>query len=507
MPGVGTGGTPASRATDPTALFPQGLFYCTHQVLTRGSFVVKLFFGLPISDHANINPYGAVMVPHWHETLRRPRAMLIPSLLAVVLSVCPALSREITVLRGRNAGGPTVLFLAERSSHERFLCILAQLARLELEHGQLWLVENSAQQPLLETLADLAERHELRPDWMLWHRGIVAETGGGRPRSEPSLLLLGDHTGNTFDHVSQLWGVPVAIDQADGDEAAGFDEQLKGLVIGSPSGTRVSRQIRYTRELVVDLLRRQEMLARDARFGWEHLRQPGFRLLALYDAEGIGGGGPPNVQRVVFSGLRDVLVYRVCGEDIRDGGLGPADGAVFPGGSGRGIGDGLQAEGRARLKEFIAAGGGYVGICAGAYFAAAGLENYLHAVHMRHSQPWARGRGQVELAFTEEGKTLFGAEEPVVTTRYNNGPVYLAADEQNQQEQEFVVLAHFQTAVRDRGGNLREEMVGEAAIGKKGYGQGRILMISPHPESHSRHDAWLARGFDWMLRTREDDAR
>lgn len=434
---------------------------------------------------------------------RRGLRSLVPCLLALVLTTVPAWSRETTVLRGQHAGGPTVVVVAERPANARFVGVLEQLARLDLEQGQLWLIATDGRpnrEQLPELLAELAEKEDVRPDWVLWHRGIVEATADGESLSEPSLLLLGAVPADDFDHLEELWGANVVIDPADGGADSGLEVGKGGIGIGVPSGTRLSRQIRYTRQFVVDLLRREEMLAWDARFDWERLRQPEVRLLAVYDAEGIGGSGPRMVQRVVFSGLDDVYVYRVCGEDIREGGLEPADGSVFPGGSGRGIGNGLQAEGRTRLEGFIADGGGYVGICAGAYFAGAGLENYLHAIQMRHSQPWARGRGDVELAFTEEGKTLFGAEEPVVTTRYNNGPVYLAADEQNQQEREFTVLARFQTAVRDRRGNLREEMVGEAAIGKKRYGQGRILIISPHPESHARHDPWLARGFEWTLR-------
>src|SRR5690606_8853243 len=110
----------------------------------------------------------------------------------------------------------------------------------------------------------------------------------------------------------------------------------------------------------------------------------------------------------------NAVLYRVCGEDIRDGALAAADVLIFPGGSGRGIGNGIQEKGREEVLNFIRNGGGYLGVCAGAYFAASGSDVYLHAIELKHSQPWPRGRGLIEIELTPEGQKLLGADKTVL---------------------------------------------------------------------------------------------
>ena len=44
-------------------------------------------------------------------------------------------------------------------------------------------------------------------------------------------------------------------------------------------------------------------------------------------------------------------------------------------------------------------------------------------------------------------------------------------------------------------------MVGQAAIGAVRYGKGRLLIVSPHPESHEEHHGLVARAIEWTLRT------
>ncbi|MEX2381293.1 MAG: hypothetical protein WD490_02830, partial [Opitutales bacterium] len=63
----------------------------------------------------------------------------------------------------------------------------------------------------------------------------------------------------------------------------------------------------------------------------------------------------------------------------------------------------------------------------------------------------------------------------------------------------FTVLARFKTPSTDKNGIVREEMVGEAAVGSRAYGDGRVLIISPHPESHAEHYDFVARALTWTM--------
>jgi putative intracellular protease/amidase len=58
-------------------------------------------------------------------------------------------------------------------------------------------------------------------------------------------------------------------------------------------------------------------------------------------------------------------------DDIRSGGLAKLDLLIQPGGSGGGQGRHLGEGGRDAIRDFVQDGGGFIGICAGAYLASA----------------------------------------------------------------------------------------------------------------------------------------
>lgn len=58
------------------------------------------------------------------------------------------------------------------------------------------------------------------------------------------------------------------------------------------------------------------------------------------------------------------------------------DAILFPGGSGSHEADGLTEAGRQRVRDFVAAGGGYVGICAGGYLATANFSWSLDFINV-----------------------------------------------------------------------------------------------------------------------------
>ncbi len=438
--------------------------------------------------------------PHRPASLMR-RAAVCLLLLLTAAWAGPASGAPAVVVRGREPAGPKVVLVVPAPAHRASIGLARQLATLSIERGALTLVEAAPIPPdeeLADLLSDALPQGE-PPDWVWVHRGSDGADARGEKVAVPTIGLQAAEPFEGLDRIARrALGADAIVSRA---EAEGQPARVgRGLLtFRYPAGTPQSRQIRHTRQLAVALLQTTGLTAEDARFEWDGLRGCAPRLLAVYDAEGIGGSGPPRLERIAAERLDGAGVYRVCGEDIRDGALGPATGVVFPGGSGRGIGDGLQAEGRQRVRDFLDAGGGYLGVCAGAYFAGSGLDNYLHAIRLRHSQPWTRGRDMVDIELTPEGQALFGAEQSVLRTRYANGPVFLAADQPDGGDPDFVVLARFKTASTDGRGQVRDEMVGEAAIGARNYGRGRLLIISPHPETHPEHHAFVARALEWTL--------
>lgn len=409
----------------------------------------------------------------------------------------------VVAVRGRDPSGPSIVLVVPTPAHRASISLARQLATVPIERGSLIVVETEAVPPV-ETLADfLAEvmPEGEPPDWVWVHYGSSRTDARGKRVTLPTIDVHAPEGDADFGRIARrALGTDVKL-TTKGEERPSRLANRGLATFRYPVGTPHSRQLRYTRQLAVALLRAGGLISEKTRFEWDRLHDCAPRLLAIYDAEGIGGNGPPRLEQIAAERLEGVGVYRVCGEDIREGALGPAAGIVFPGGSGRGIGNGLEAKGRQIVRDFLDAGGGYLGVCAGAYFAGSGLDNYLHAIRLRHSQPWARGRALLDIELTPEGKALFGDETPVLRTRYANGPVFPAAEQSDGGDPDFVVLARFKTASTDRKGTVRGEMVGEAAVGARKYGRGRLLIISPHPESHPEHHAFVARALEWTLET------
>ncbi len=100
------------------------------------------------------------------------------------------------------------------------------------------------------------------------------------------------------------------------------------------------------------------------------------------------------------------------------------DVVVFPGGSGSGQAKGLGEAGRQRVREFVGQGGGYVGICAGAYLACSNFDWGLSLLNAGTvSSKWRRGQAMLELEATPEAVPVIGAVEGRFKVRYNNGPI------------------------------------------------------------------------------------
>lgn len=276
-------------------------------------------------------------------------------------------------------------------------------------------------------------------------------------------------------------------------------------------GRSKARQFRHVRRFMAVALAEFGMLeaadAEGAPSPWPR-DFPAEPVLALYDAEGTGGSGCASLERVVDSTTLRHRVLVVCPEDVREGGLRGAAAVIFPGGSGGGIARALQPAGVAEVRRFVEAGGGYVGICAGAYFAGSGLESYAALVPWRHTQPWAKGRATLDVTLTEAGRRLLGDEFARFTTRYHNGPVYpdvLGQARRAGATTTPLVLGEFATASKDDKGVVHEAMVGTPAIVADTCGKGRVLLLSPHPESHAALNLLVARALAWAVGTTPEE--
>jgi hypothetical protein len=197
--------------------------------------------------------------------------------------------------------------------------------------------------------------------------------------------------------------------------------------------------------------------------------------VAVYRGRGLAEDG----LRAALAALRgddEFDVREVPPVAIRHGALDDRRVVFFSGGIGSVQGGELDVEGRRVVREFVRAGGGYVGICAGAYLAIQGPPQYHHlaivAARNWSEDAWKRGTAmlQVDPAGGGEPLRLF----------YANGPVFRRDDREDLPP--WVSLA---TYVDDQFcescGTHAGELPGTPAILAASYGAGRIVLFSPNP--------------------------
>ncbi len=217
--------------------------------------------------------------------------------------------------------------------------------------------------------------------------------------------------------------------------------------------------------------------------------------VAVYDDLGSEG-----FVEDVLKALADrpgVSVETITAAEIRAGRLDGFDVLIQPGGSGGGQARALGAEGLSRIREFVKAGGGYVGICAGTYLAIGDDEESLglldaKLVDVGH---WARGVGTIEVSVSDEGRRVLGLEVTLVPTHYENGPLLAPAGDPDLPDYE--PLATFAGEVAENGAP-RGVMRGTTAIAAGRCGEGRVLCFSGHPEKSKEMRDVLWRGATWV---------
>ena len=94
--------------------------------------------------------------------------------------------------------------------------------------------------------------------------------------------------------------------------------------------------------------------------------------LSNVDVAYYNGDGAWNISETILSNMTEWMgcsFTTVRGQDIQDGCLDDYDVLMWPGGHYPAYWGEVGPEGKAEIQEFVSEGGGYLGICAGAYYA------------------------------------------------------------------------------------------------------------------------------------------
>lgn len=220
--------------------------------------------------------------------------------------------------------------------------------------------------------------------------------------------------------------------------------------------------------------------------------EPSSIRVAIYKGPAGSGGKVPNA----LEGYSDVMVQRVSPEDIHNGILSDFDVLIQPGGSGSKQANALGEKGRKAIQNFVHEGGGYLGICAGAYLASSGYSWSLHIIDaiVIERAHWARGNSTVKIELSPEGRRILGYTVGPVDVYYAQGPVLAPAGKLDLPD--YKTLASYRTGT-SRNGALEGAMCGSPGLIVGECGKGRVACISPHPEKTPGLEYYIYRAVRW----------
>ena len=258
----------------------------------------------------------------------------------------------------------------------------------------------------------------------------------------------------------------------------------------------LSRRIRQHRVLVHSLLSSLGMIESSVSVDWITDRETPSRAtrIALY----MGPGTRKGLHHLAASleELPQTEVVPVGPEEINAGVLDEFQLVIFPGGSGTKQGEALGGTNRDELRRFVHRGGGYLGICAGAYLATTDYPWSLGIIDAKpNTHQWKRGRGLVEIELTDRGRQILGADGLRYEVRYHNGPILVPAH--SSELDGFQTLARFKTEIAE-GTARKGVMIDSPAIISGNFGRGRVVLFSPHPDQTRGLETFVCQAARWV---------
>ena len=202
--------------------------------------------------------------------------------------------------------------------------------------------------------------------------------------------------------------------------------------------------------------------------------------VAVFQGTGVGPSSEKLITALTSESDGKFEILRVTADEIRDGGLADVDVLVQPGGSGSKQGNTLGEAGRLAVRDYVRAGGGYLGVCGGAYLATNDYDWSLNLIDAKvvDRRHWARGNGTVTLRLSASGAKFFQCGEGEMAIHYAQGPLLARREWNDDDVPDYESLAIFETEIAKNGG----VMAGTSAAVRSHFGKGRVFCFSPHPE-------------------------
>jgi glutamine amidotransferase-like uncharacterized protein len=176
---------------------------------------------------------------------------------------------------------------------------------------------------------------------------------------------------------------------------------------------------------------------------------------------------------------------------VRLGELSKYDAVVVGGGRGSLKATALGSQGKRAIAEFVANGGGYVGICGGAFLATSGYDWSLHLVDVatitgqvidstgQTVNRAERGAGFVDVEYTLMGGSVLKVKQASATVHYAGGPIFLIRNDSTMLSYSNLAMFRSEVCLHECQNNT---MVNTPAVIAAEYGSGRAILFSFHAE-------------------------
>jgi len=205
--------------------------------------------------------------------------------------------------------------------------------------------------------------------------------------------------------------------------------------------------------------------------------------VAVFEGDGVGKSCTNLLTILDNSSKIQLEVSRVTTADIVAGKLDEFDVLIHPGGSGSNQGNDLGEDGRQQVRQFVSQGGGFLGVCAGAYLATNDYTWSLNLIDAKvvDRKHWARGTGTVQLELSPSGQDLFKAKSSELEIFYGQGPLLARREWDDPKIPDYESLAIYGSEIA-KNGAPNGIMKGTSAAVRCDYGKGRVFCFSAHPE-------------------------
>ncbi|MGF1582328.1 MAG: BPL-N domain-containing protein [Gemmataceae bacterium] len=205
--------------------------------------------------------------------------------------------------------------------------------------------------------------------------------------------------------------------------------------------------------------------------------------VAVFQGNGVGPSSKKLIAALKSAKGDSFQIARISAKEVQDGKLSDVDVLVHPGGSGSRQGRALGKKGREAVRQFVREGGGYLGICAGAYLATNDYSWSLNLIDAKvvDRLHWARGRGMVKLRLSAKASEFFRHKSRELSIYYAQGPLLSRREWDNPGVPDYESLAVFATEIA-KNGAPRGVMARTSAAVRCQFGRGRVFCFSPHPE-------------------------